>query len=60
MRYIRQNLFLALVYNAAGVPIAAGILYPVFGLLASPMFAAAATSLSSISVITNGFDVCLC
>ncbi len=53
MRNIRQNLFFALVYNAAGVPIAAGVLYPVFGLLVSPMFAAAAMSLSSISVITN-------
>jgi Cu+-exporting ATPase len=53
MRNIRQNLFFALVYNAAGVPIAAGILYPFLGLLISPMFAAAAMSLSSVSVITN-------
>ena len=53
MRNIRQNLFFAFVYNAAGVPIAAGILYPVFGLLLSPMIAAAAMSLSSVSVITN-------
>ena len=53
MRNIRQNLFFALVYNAAGVPIAAGVLYPFFGLLISPMFAAAAMSLSSISVISN-------
>src|SRR5690606_25942833 len=50
---IRQNLFLAFVYNAAGVPIAAGVLYPVFGLLFSPMVAAAAMSLSSVSVIAN-------
>ncbi len=53
MRNIRQNLFFALAYNAAGVPIAAGILYPFFGLLISPMFAAAAMSLSSVSVIAN-------
>jgi P-type Cu+ transporter len=53
MRNIRQNLFLAFVYNAAGIPIAAGVLYPVFGLLPSPILAAAAMSLSSVSVITN-------
>lgn len=53
MRNIRQNLFFAFAYNAAGVPIAAGILYPVFGVLLSPMIAAAAMSLSSVSVITN-------
>ncbi|MGI9449894.1 MAG: copper-translocating P-type ATPase, partial [Geminicoccaceae bacterium] len=53
MRNIRQNLFFAFVYNAAGVPIAAGILYPVFGVLLSPIFAAAAMSLSSVSVIGN-------
>ncbi|MCB1369403.1 MAG: heavy metal translocating P-type ATPase [Rhodobacteraceae bacterium] len=53
MRNIRQNLFFAFVYNAAGVPLAAGLLYPVFGLLISPMFAAAAMSLSSVSVIGN-------
>src|SRR5690625_1278484 len=53
MRNIRQNLFLAFVYNAAGVPIAAGVLYPVLGILLSPMFAAAAMSLSSVSVIGN-------
>ena len=53
MTNIKQNLFFALVYNAAGVPVAAGILYPVFGFLISPMFAAAAMSLSSVSVITN-------
>lgn len=53
MRNIRQNLFFAFVYNAAGVPIAAGILYPVFGMLLSPMIAAAAMSLSSVCVIGN-------
>jgi len=53
MRNIRQNLFFAFVYNAAGVPVAAGVLYPVFGLLLSPMIAAAAMSLSSVSVIGN-------
>jgi Cu+-exporting ATPase len=53
MRNIRQNLFLAFVYNALGVPIAAGVLYPVFGVLLSPMLAAAAMSLSSVSVIAN-------
>jgi P-type Cu+ transporter len=53
MANIRQNLFLAFVYNALGVPIAAGLLYPVFGLLLSPMVAAAAMSLSSVSVIAN-------
>jgi Cu+-exporting ATPase len=53
MRNIRQNLFFAFAYNTAGVPIAAGILYPFFGLLLSPMIAAAAMSLSSVSVIGN-------
>ena len=53
MRNIRQNLFFAFVYNAAGVPVAAGILYPVFGLFLSPMFAAAAMAASSVSVIAN-------
>ena len=53
MRNIRQNLFLAFVYNSAGVPIAAGVLYPFLGLLLSPMIAAAAMSLSSVSVISN-------
>jgi len=53
MRNIRQNLFLAFVYNSLGVPIAAGVLYPVFGLLLNPMIAAAAMSLSSVSVIGN-------
>ncbi len=53
LRNIKQNLFFAFVYNAAGVPIAAGVLYPLTGLLLSPMIAAAAMSLSSVSVITN-------
>ena len=53
MRNIRQNLFFAFVYNALGVPIAAGVLYPVFGLLLSPIIAAAAMSLSSVSVVGN-------
>tara|TARA_R110000868_G_scaffold92734_1_gene257183 strand:+ start:14009 stop:16369 length:2361 start_codon:yes stop_codon:yes gene_type:complete len=53
MRNIRQNLFFALAYNAAGIPVAAGLLYPFFGLLISPMLAAAAMSLSSVSVISN-------
>jgi Cu+-exporting ATPase len=53
MRNIRQNLFFAFVYNSIGVPIAAGVLYPSFGLLLGPIFAAAAMSLSSVSVISN-------
>ncbi len=53
VRNIRQNLFFAFVYNAVGVPVAAGVLYPVFGILLSPMLAAAAMSLSSVSVISN-------
>jgi len=53
MKNIRQNLFLAFVYNSVGVPIAAGVLYPVIGILLSPMIAAAAMSFSSVSVITN-------
>ena len=53
MRNIRQNLFFAFIYNAAGVPIAAGVLYPVFGLLLSPILAAAAMAFSSVSVIGN-------
>ena len=53
MRNIRQNLFFAFVYNALGVPVAAGILFPIFGILLSPMIAAAAMSLSSVSVIGN-------
>lgn len=52
-RNIKQNLFFAFVYNSAGVPVAAGVLYPVFGVLLSPMIAAAAMSLSSVSVISN-------
>jgi Cu+-exporting ATPase len=53
MRNIRQNLFFAFIYNSLGVPVAAGVLYPVFGLLLSPMIAAAAMSFSSVSVISN-------
>ncbi len=53
MRNIRQNLFFAFIYNALGIPLAAGLLYPVFGLLLSPMIAAAAMSFSSVSVIAN-------
>ncbi|MEO0363302.1 MAG: haloacid dehalogenase, partial [Pseudomonadota bacterium] len=53
MRNIRQNLFFAFVYNGVGVPIAAGVLYPLVGALLSPMIAAAAMSLSSVSVIGN-------
>jgi P-type E1-E2 ATPase len=53
MRNIKQNLFFAFVYNSIGVPIAAGILFPVFGILLSPMIAATAMSFSSVSVITN-------
>ncbi len=53
MKNIRQNLFFAFIYNSAGVPVAAGVLYPVFGLLLSPIIAAAAMSFSSVSVITN-------
>jgi Cu+-exporting ATPase len=53
MANIKQNLFFAFIYNALGVPLAAGALYPFFGLLLSPMFAAAAMSLSSVSVIGN-------
>jgi len=53
MTNIKQNLFFAFVYNSLGVPLAAGVLYPVFGLLLSPMIAAAAMSLSSVSVIAN-------
>jgi Cu+-exporting ATPase len=53
MGNIRQNLFFAFVYNAAGVPIAAGALYPAFGILLSPIIAAAAMALSSVSVVGN-------
>jgi len=53
MRNIRQNLFFAFIYNALGVPVAAGVLYPTFGLLLSPVIAAAAMALSSVSVIGN-------
>jgi P-type Cu+ transporter len=53
MSNIRQNLVFAFVYNVAGIPIAAGVLYPMFGVLLSPMIAAAAMALSSVSVITN-------
>ncbi len=53
MRNIRQNLFFAFAYNTLGIPIAAGVLFPFFGLLLSPMIAAAAMSLSSVSVIAN-------
>jgi Cu+-exporting ATPase len=53
MRNIRQNLFFAFVYNMAGVPVAAGVLYPLFGILVSPIFAAAAMALSSVSVVGN-------
>jgi Cu+-exporting ATPase len=52
-RNIKENLFFAFIYNALGVPIAAGVLYPVFGLLLSPMIAAAAMSFSSVSVVGN-------
>jgi Cu2+-exporting ATPase len=53
MRNIRQNLFFAFVYNFVGVPVAAGVLYPKFGIVLSPMIASAAMALSSVSVITN-------
>ena len=53
MRNIRQNLFFAFIYNALGIPIAAGALYPAFGLLLNPMIAGAAMSFSSVSVISN-------
>jgi Cu+-exporting ATPase len=53
MKNIRQNLFFAFIYNALGVPIAAGVLYPFIGLLLNPMIAAAAMSFSSVSVIAN-------
>jgi P-type Cu+ transporter len=53
MRNIRENLFFAFVFNAAAVPIAAGVLYPAFGMLLNPMIASAAMSLSSVAVIGN-------
>jgi len=53
MRNIRQNLFFAFIYNALGIPVAAGVLYPVFEILLSPILAGAAMSLSSVSVIAN-------
>ncbi len=53
MRNIRQNLFFAFIYNAIGIPVAAGLLFPIFGLLLNPMIAAAAMSFSSVSVIAN-------
>jgi P-type Cu+ transporter len=57
MRNIRQNLFFAFIYNSAGIPIAAGLFYPVAGILLSPIFAAAAMSLSSVSVIANALQL---
>jgi Cu+-exporting ATPase len=53
MRNVKQNLFFAFVYNALGVPVAAGVLYPFFGVLLSPIFAGAAMAMSSVSVVTN-------
>jgi cation transport ATPase len=53
MRVIRQNLFWAFVYNVIGIPIAAGVLYPISGVLLSPVFASAAMALSSVSVVAN-------
>ena len=53
MRNVKQNLFFAFVYNAIGVPVAAGVLYPFFGLLLSPIFAGAAMAMSSVSVVSN-------
>jgi len=53
MRNVKQNLFFAFLYNALGVPIAAGVLYPLFGVLLSPIFAGAAMAMSSVSVVSN-------
>jgi Cu+-exporting ATPase len=53
MSNIRQNLFFAFIYNALGIPVAAGVLFPFFGVLLSPMIASAAMSISSVSVIVN-------
>jgi P-type Cu+ transporter len=53
MRIIRQNLFWAFFYNSLGIPVAAGVLYPVWGILLNPMVAAAAMAMSSVSVVTN-------
>ncbi|MEP1968008.1 MAG: heavy metal translocating P-type ATPase, partial [Marinomonas sp.] len=53
LKNIKQNLFFAFIYNAVGVPIAAGLLFPIWGVLLSPMIAAAAMSLSSVSVVSN-------
>jgi Cu+-exporting ATPase len=53
MRNVKQNLFFAFVYNALGVPVAAGLLYPFFGLLLSPIFAGVAMAMSSVSVVSN-------
>ena len=53
MRVMRQNLFWAFAYNVIGIPLAAGVLYPVFGLLLSPVLASAAMAFSSVSVVTN-------
>ncbi len=53
MRNIKQNLFFAFIYNSLGIPVAAGVLYPYFGILLSPIIAAAAMSFSSVSVVTN-------
>ena len=53
MANVKQNLFFAFIYNALGVPIAAGVLFPLFGLLLSPVFAGAAMAMSSVSVVTN-------
>ena len=53
MRTIKQNLFWAFIYNVVGIPLAAGVLYPVFGVLLSPIFAAGAMAMSSVSVLSN-------